>query len=99
MRQNFYFHDKFAKEKKEALINMPITLSWYYCNNWLEAETIKCEIEGYGFEIHVLKINYDPIGVVDRFYQNFHTKYKHQSLRHLEKYKKCSFKVRNSKDL
>lgn len=53
----------------------------------MEEETIKCEIKGYDFERHVLKINYDPIRVVDRFYQKFQTNYKHHSLGHLEKFR------------
>lgn len=66
---------------------MPITCSWYYYNNWFKVEIIKCEIKGYNFEHHAFKTHYDPIGVVDRFGQKFHTNYKLYSLDDIERYR------------
>lgn len=93
VRQIFYFHEIFVKEKKEAPIKIPITCSWYCCNNWLEEKIIKCEIECYDFEYHDLNTHHEPIGVVDIFFQKFHTKYKHHSLVDIEKYRNVCLKM------
>lgn len=53
----------------------------------LEAETIMSKIEGHCFKYHALKTNYDPMGIVDKFYQNFHSSYKHYSLSSIQRYK------------
>lgn len=60
-------------EKKEAHVKMSITFSWNAYNNWYEVEIIKYEIKGYGFERYALKTHSDPNGIVNRFYQKFHS--------------------------
>lgn len=83
----------FLKERvwrKDATINLPISISNYVLQTWVEASNMKKELQQYVFYKEVAARNYDPRGVIAHFYSTAFQKpiaFKCKSLGNVEKYK------------
>lgn len=71
-RQPLFLKVKVLK-KKNATINLPISISRYMCQTWVEATHMREEQQQYNFFREAAARNYDPKGIIAHFYDTaFH---------------------------